>query len=280
MTDTILDTLFDFSAVDRLPAQPAGRGRLRRAQSASGPALLFVHGAYHGAWCYAHYLDFFAGQNIACAALDLPGHGGLPQDADFPLLGVHDLAEAVAQACDLLPGPAVVVGHSMGALPALLGACARQVAGVVLLAPSPPANVPGAQALPPVAPIDRPRQPPAPQEIRQRFLAAAPDADVSAVMQRLCPESPAVLNDRYLLRVPIQPQALAGVPGLCLEAGLDTSDRHPPGQDRALADFLGFEHRLLDKHPHCMMYGPRWRDSAQAILDWYRARIARSATQQ
>ena len=35
-----------------------------------GPArtLLFVHGAWHGAWCWAeHFLDFFAAQGYAAA---------------------------------------------------------------------------------------------------------------------------------------------------------------------------------------------------------------------
>lgn len=261
----------DFSLADRLPARPAGQGRLivGTAPQDARPGLLFVPGAYHGAWCYAHYLDFFARAGLGCAALDLRGHGALPQDDAFISTTISDLGQDVADALDALGHPAVVVGHSMGALPALLAASLRPVAGVVLLAPSPPGDLPGAQALPPV-PEGVPRRAPNDTEIRARFLATTPDRDISAISRRLCAESPQVLNDRYLLRVPVTAAAIRA-PGLCLEAGLDTHDRHPPGQDLAIARRFGFTHGVLAGQPHCMMYADQWQVSAAAILDWHRS---------
>ncbi|KAG0949093.1 hypothetical protein G6F31_013966 [Rhizopus arrhizus] len=136
----------------RLPARAAGQGRLivGALPQDGRPGLLFVPGAYHGAWCFAHYLDYFAAAGLACAALDLRGHGALPQDAAFASTTIADLGQDVAHALDALEGPTVVVGHSMGALPALLAARQRPVAGGVLMAPSPPGDLPGALALPPV----------------------------------------------------------------------------------------------------------------------------------
>ena len=266
------DTL-DFGAADRLPVRDAGRGRLLIGATPQDrrPGLLFVPGAYHGAWCYAHYLDYFARAGLACAALDVRGHGALPQDAAFPSVTIADLGEDVASALDALEGPTVVVGHSMGALPALLAATLRPVAGVALLAPSPPGDLPGALALPPV-PEDVPRAAPADIEIRSRFLATTPDRDVREVARRLCAESPQVLNDRYLLRVAVDAASIRA-PGLCLEAGLDTHDRHPPGQDQAIARRYGFSHATLAGQPHCMMYADRWQVSAAAILDWHRGQF-------
>ncbi|MEN4920279.1 alpha/beta fold hydrolase [Achromobacter spanius] len=263
----------DFGAADRLPVRDAGRGRLLIGATPQDrrPGLLFVPGAYHGAWCYAHYLDYFARAGLACAALDVRGHGALPQDAAFPSVTIADLGEDVASALDALEGPTVVVGHSMGALPALLAATLRPVAGVALLAPSPPGDLPGALALPPV-PEDVPRAAPADIEIRSRFLATTPDRDVREVARRLCAESPQVLNDRYLLRVAVDAASIRA-PGLCLEAGLDTHDRHPPGQDQAIARRYGFSHATLAGQPHCMMYADRWQVSAAAILDWHRGQF-------
>ncbi|WP_255468080.1 alpha/beta fold hydrolase [Achromobacter sp. UMC71] len=269
----------DFGLADRLATRPAGQGRLLIGKAADAftsgpcarPGLLFVPGAYHGAWCFAHYLDYFAHAGLACAAVDVRGHGPLPQHADFIRAGIADLAQDVIAALDVLDGPVIVVGHSMGALPALLAATQRPVTGVILMAPSPPANLPGALALPPV-PEDAVRRAPADTEIRARFLATSPERDVSAVMRRITPESPQVLNDRYLLRVPVDPAAITA-PGLCLEAGLDTHDRHPPGQDRAIARLFGFDHAVLAGQPHCMMYGDDWRASASVILDWHRKRF-------
>ncbi|WP_251863922.1 alpha/beta hydrolase [Achromobacter sp. Marseille-Q4962] len=263
----------DFSLADRLPARAIGRARLRIGAGplAGPPGLLLLPGAYHGAWCYAHFLDYFARHGVGCAALDYAGHGGLPQDASYARLTVEDLAADAVAALDAWAAPAVVVGHSMGALPAMLAASRRPVAGVVLMAPSPPGDLPGAQALPPVPP-DTPRRPPGRGEIQARFLAAPRDRDVSAVEARLCAESPAVLNDRYLLRVPVPADAVRA-PGLCLEAGLDTHDRHPPGQDAAIARRFGFDHAVLPRQPHCMMYSDQWEESAAAILAWLRGRF-------
>lgn len=262
---------FDFSAIDKRPRLDAAAYRLfvgHDTGSALQPTFLFVAGAYHGAWCYSHYLDYFAQQHIGCFAIDLPGHGTLCSHDVSIGLSVQDLGTSLVQACRALSRPLVLVGHSMGALPVMLAAEQLPVAGMVLLAPSPPGNLPQAQALPAVAP-DRFTPPPGEPEIRHRFLATSPDRNVAAVAQRLTPESPTILNDRYLLRVAIDPHRIR-CPGICFEAELDTPDRHPAGQDQAIADFLGLQHQILTGQPHCMMYANQWIDSAAALLAWYR----------
>ncbi|AOB29863.1 alpha/beta hydrolase [Bordetella sp. H567] len=262
-------SLPDFTLIERLPCVPAGEGRLvigARAR-AGRPTLLFVHGAFHGAWCYAGYLEYFAALGLGCAALDLPGHGGLAQAPDFHAHGVHDFGRCVVQAMDAIDGPVVVAGHSMGALPALFAATQREAAGIILMAPSPPANVPGAQALAPV-PIRTSRPPPGMDDVRRRFTGAMSERDIARVAARLCPESAQAMNDRYLLRLDIPAHAI-DAPGLCLEAGEDDAARHPPGQDQAVADLYGFEYRLLPDMPHCMMYAHGWQESAETIRSWY-----------
>jgi len=37
--------------------------------------LLFVHGAWHGAWCWQNFLPYFAGHGYETHALSLRGHG-------------------------------------------------------------------------------------------------------------------------------------------------------------------------------------------------------------
>jgi pimeloyl-ACP methyl ester carboxylesterase len=40
------------------------------------PPVLFVHGAWHGAWCWdEHFLDFFAEKGYRSLAVSLRGHG-------------------------------------------------------------------------------------------------------------------------------------------------------------------------------------------------------------
>ena len=267
----------DFSYLDSLPRQPAGQGRLhlgRALGSAAGggpdrPVLLFVHGAHHGAWCFAAYLAFFDAFGIPAAALDLRGHGGLPQNAAFCRQGVAAMAEDVAAACALL-GPRVVpVGHSAGALVAAFAAMRQPIAGLGLLTPSPPGNLPAAALVDSVA-EGAPLPVPPLAAAQARYLDETAPRDVSRFHARLCPESPALMNDRYRLRVPIDPRHIA-VPGFCLAAGRDSPRTHPSGQDHAVADFFGFSFAELPGAPHCYMLARDWSASAHHIAVWYRS---------
>jgi pimeloyl-ACP methyl ester carboxylesterase len=267
------DQTFDFSFVDSLAHRDIDGCRLYEPfstslPSARRPRLLFVPGGYHGAWCYANYLRYCVDNDIVCATVDLAGHGALAPDPALLDLSVVGLGQQVIAAFDALPGPTVVVGHSLGGLLAALCATHRAVAGLVLLAPSPPGNLPGAQGVAPL-PVDTACPPPTDIEIRKRFLGSGGDEDVDAIAARLCDESPRVLNDRYLLRVQVDP-AQQHAPGICIAAGRDTPDRHPKGQDRAVADFLGLSYLRLDDAPHCMMYAAGWEHSMAAIHTWYR----------
>uniref|UniRef100_A0A2P2K5T4 Uncharacterized protein LOC8263602 isoform X1 n=1 Tax=Rhizophora mucronata TaxID=61149 RepID=A0A2P2K5T4_RHIMU len=45
-------------------------------RSSENPPLVFVHGSYHAAWCWAeHWLPFFSGCGFDCYALSLLGQG-------------------------------------------------------------------------------------------------------------------------------------------------------------------------------------------------------------
>lgn len=77
--------------------------------------LLFIHGIYHGAWCWdVHFLPWFAARGWDCYALSLRGHGqssGTTRGAH--LRGyVQDVLETAAS----LPAAPILIGHSMGGL--------------------------------------------------------------------------------------------------------------------------------------------------------------------
>ena len=56
--------------------------------------LLFVHVAWHGAWCWDEYfLDFFAYRGYRALAVSLRGHGNSPSPT--PLRGCFDLSAPV-----------------------------------------------------------------------------------------------------------------------------------------------------------------------------------------
>ncbi len=79
--------------------------------------ILFVHGAWHGAWCWEeNFLPYFAGKGYTAHALSLRGHGKSEGPAHYSLMRIADYVADVAQVVGQLPEKPVLVGHSMGGL--------------------------------------------------------------------------------------------------------------------------------------------------------------------
>jgi pimeloyl-ACP methyl ester carboxylesterase len=77
--------------------------------------LLFVHGGWHGAWCWDEYfLDFFAAKGYRVLAVSLRGHGRSPTSKPLFRCSIADYVDDVAEVADRLPTGPVVIGHSMG----------------------------------------------------------------------------------------------------------------------------------------------------------------------
>jgi pimeloyl-ACP methyl ester carboxylesterase len=74
------------------------------------PAVLFVHGAWHGAWAWDRVLPLLAAEGVDATAIDLPGHG----DDTGPLGDLHGDATRVRGELDRLGRDVVLVGHSYG----------------------------------------------------------------------------------------------------------------------------------------------------------------------
>jgi pimeloyl-ACP methyl ester carboxylesterase len=77
----------------------------------AGPAaVILVHGAWHGAWCWERVVDGLTAADVRVIAIDLPGHG-----ADRgPLGDLHTDAARVRDVIDAVTQPVVLVGHSYG----------------------------------------------------------------------------------------------------------------------------------------------------------------------
>lgn len=77
--------------------------------------LLFVHGAWHAAWCWdEHFLDFFADKGYRALAVSLRGHGNSPTPKPLRSCSIADYVDDVASVADSLPTRPVLIGHSMG----------------------------------------------------------------------------------------------------------------------------------------------------------------------
>lgn len=246
-----------------MTARPLGHARLWRRPAGPAdprPPILLVHGGYHGAWCWAAWIERLVADGRDVAALDLRGHGGLPRPPGYAESGVTAFVDDVVAAIDAVDRPPVVVGHSLGCLLVPLAAIRRRTAGLLLLCPSPPGNLPGAAKVRLVP--EGSAVPPLSVEVaRARYAPHLSDAEAADLAAKLCAESPRLLNERYDLRIPVDAAAIQ-VPVLVVEGGRDDPERHPPGQDQAIAAFYRGHHLRIDDAPHNLMMGP-------GSTDWF-----------
>lgn len=109
--------------------------------------VLFVHGAFAGAWCWEeHFLPYFAQQGITAYALSLRGHGRSGGHHALQLAGISDYVADVARIVETLERPPVLVGHSMGGLVVQKYLERHRVPGAVLMASVPPSGVAAASS--------------------------------------------------------------------------------------------------------------------------------------
>ena len=99
--------------------------------------LLFVHGAWHGAWCWERFLPWFAARGWECHAVDLRGHGRSPNPRSMRRTRIDHYVADVRTAVESLDRPPIVVAHSMGGLVAQRFLESRELPGAVLVAPVP-----------------------------------------------------------------------------------------------------------------------------------------------
>ncbi|XP_027353169.1 uncharacterized protein LOC113863701 isoform X1 [Abrus precatorius] len=95
-----------------------GVGDAEKNKNVEYPPLVFVHGSYHAAWCWAeHWFPFFSSSGYDCYALSLLGQGESDEPADSVAgtLETHarDVADFIYRN---VRSPPVLLGHSFGGL--------------------------------------------------------------------------------------------------------------------------------------------------------------------
>ncbi|KAM7516302.1 hypothetical protein LguiA_005885 [Lonicera macranthoides] len=94
------------------------KGPIEKKDKSQLPPLVFIHGSFHSAWCWAeHWLPFFSQHGFDCYALSLLGQGesDAPAGSVAGTLQTHagDVADFIRKEIRL---PPVLLGHSFGGL--------------------------------------------------------------------------------------------------------------------------------------------------------------------
>lgn len=104
--------------------------------------ILFVHGAWHAAWCWADYfMPYFAQHGYTSYAVSLRGHGQSEGRERLRWTSIADYVSDVARVVDQMDSPPVLVGHSMGTVIVRKYLESHQAPAAVLLAILSPASV-------------------------------------------------------------------------------------------------------------------------------------------
>ncbi|MGA8050031.1 MAG: alpha/beta hydrolase family protein [Burkholderiales bacterium] len=244
--------------------------------------LMFVHGAYVGAWCWAeHFLPWFAERGFPVYALSLRGHGESAGHEQLHSFGLADFADDLEVALDGMPQPPVLIGHSMGALVVQkylerrAGRDARRAAAVAFVCPVPPFGV-----LPSTFTLawTRPAlfaeihalaggQRASRGALHEALFAGPVDSErIERYYARMQPESRRALLDMTWWGLP-QAWRLDLPPALVLGAERDALIA--ASSARATARLLGAQYRELEGMGHAVMLDPGWRMAAEALEGWF-----------
>jgi non-heme chloroperoxidase len=255
------------------------------ARTPTGPAhdtpLLFVHGAYAGAWCWdEHFLPWFAARGHACYALSLSGHGHSRQRGMLDSYCIDDYVRDVAEVVAALPSPPVLIGHSMGGFVVQKYLEEADAPGAVLMASVPPEGLWSSalgllftkptllQDLNSMLGGSTPRL----DSVREAlFHQPIDDARLLRFAQMSQAESHRAIWDMTLFNLP-RTGHMAQVPLLVMGAAEDRLI--PPALVHRTARTYGVEEVIFEHMGHAMMLECDWEQVAQRLLAWLEAEFA------
>ncbi len=231
-------------------------------------SLVFVHGGGHASWCWAPYLQYFAGRGWNCFAMNWYSHGrsrALPTDV-FARRSIAAVTYEIHRAVQYTATTPIIVGHSMGALAAQAYAAQHDVAGLVLLAPTAPEQVGNPLVPIPVDPAV-PWGPPPFEMAQQMFFTGFDEAVARQYHAKLGPESAQAILEvtgRAAVSVPAA-AVLDHVSDIQVVAAQDDI-LSPPDVTSAIADYYGAEYHLMPGMGHDgLLLGPNWQSAAALV---------------
>jgi pimeloyl-ACP methyl ester carboxylesterase len=238
--------------------------------------ILFVHGMWHAAWCWAeHFLPYFAQHGYVSYAMSLRGHGGSDGRELLRWTSLADYVYDVRQVASQMERLPVLVGHSMGGMILQKYLESKGAPAAVLLASAPPKGVVPATLRVALRhpsafiranltlsmfPVVR-----TPQLAREAFFSEDMAGDkVKTYFSRLQDESYRAYLDMMGLSLP-RPKRVR-TPLLVLGAAEDSLIS--PSEVGATARAYGTKAEVFPNMAHDMMLEDGWQMAADRILGW------------
>jgi non-heme chloroperoxidase len=242
--------------------------------------VLFVHGAYAGAWTWAeHFLPHFAARGHPAYALSVRGHGASHGREALAWHSLRDYVDDLEEAIDALDEPPVLVGHSMGAMVAMKYLERAAVPAAAFIAPVPPQGLLSASLS---LALSRPglfaelnallahgRASPEAMH-RALFAGPVPAERLASYYARFQRESARAIWDMTFFDLP-QRWRMQPVPMLALLAERDAL--FPVEQSLAGFAAFGVPTEVLPDIGHAAMLEPGWQRAADRVLGWIAERL-------
>jgi len=252
--------------ISRSPANPE-----------SSLPLLFVHGAFCGAWVWdEHFLPYFAERGYQAHALSLRGHGNSDGGDGLHQAGLADYVEDLDEAIQRIGVTPVLIGHSLGGVVVQKWLRRNEAPGAVLMGSGPP------HGMLPSSVSMLLRDPFLVMQIALAQAFGAGAASTEAMRKALFSDSlPVEAVSRHFarasdesLRVGIElawpdlpsPDWNRVMPLLVLGAEKDFFVS--PSMVQATARVYGTREEIFPDMAHAMMLEPGWQGVADRILDW------------
>ena len=260
------------------------KGAGRKPKDTRG-TVLFVHGAYCGAWIWAEtFLPYFCQQGWDCYAVSLRGHGGSEGALSWSTLA--DYVDDIEAAMERVGEPVVLIGHSMGGLVVqhylARPGKAKGVQAAALIATVPPSGVASsAMHMSMIAPdllwqlgLLQTLGPDAVSHhvIQRAFLSRdTPVEEVQALLPKLQKESNRVATDLLAPPQPTPPPLSERPPILVI--GGDADAFLPVSAFRETATYWGADLKILQGAPHGIMVDSIWwQPAADTVIEWLEAK--------
>lgn len=235
--------------------------------------LLFQHGAWHGAWCWQRWVDYFSSLGYEVHAISLPAHGKSSfSKKHINLYTFKDYVDTLAYQVETISPKPVVIGHSLGGAILQKYLENHQLFGAVLLA-----SVPSIGALPMTLRLLR-RHPistlagllklnlyewvKTPELAQDMFLNSSTEIDIVAFHEQLVRE----MANPFPIFFPFAKVNTNKSPVLVISGEKDTI--FTVDEENITAEKYGAKNIVIKEQAHNLMMESGWKQVADVIDNW------------